>query len=312
MSRALELSEDVIKNAESTYRECVELGLIEGKNAELIIQAVLFASCGEMEPAERLRILNELESASGVAKSEIFDTCSEVLQAHYVASYANALGLGDEVTKPAMQLLANAMRLKPMRTRLLGKPNVAAAAAVYIAATCAEEHKTEDRLSEVSGFGRCTIRNWSRFVEEAAEVPMKFNEILEIVRVLNLPLGEYALFGSVPLAAHGIRDCRDIDVVVLPELYDRLKTQSGWKEKALQDGTNILVKGNIELYVDWWCGQYRPDIKKLVEEAEMIDGVPVVLLDEVLVWKRSSHKEKDLKDVKLIEEYLRAPAGEKR
>ncbi len=137
------------------------------------------------------------------------------------------------------------------------------------------------------------------------DTTLNFTEVAGKIKKLDLPLGTYALFGSVPMAAHGIRECRDIDVVASPELYNRLKTMRGWKEKALPDGTKSLVKDNVEIYPEWkWCREYQPDTQRLIDEAEIIDGIPVVKLEEVLMWKRASGREKDLKDIGLIERYL--------
>ncbi len=43
--------------------------------------------------------------------------------------------------------------------------------------------------------------------------------IVKEVKSLGLPEGEYAVFGSGPLAVHKIRDTRDIDLLVSPKLY---------------------------------------------------------------------------------------------
>ncbi len=135
---------------------------------------------------------------------------------------------------------------------------------------------------------------------------MNFTEVVAKIKKLDFPLGEYALFGSVPLAAHGIRGCRDIDVVAAPELYNRLKTMRGWKENVLPDGTKVLVKDNVEIYPEWgWGREYKPGTQRLIDEADSIEGIPVVRLEEVLAWKKAAGREKDLNDVRLIEEYLR-------
>jgi hypothetical protein len=141
--------------------------------------------------------------------------------------------------------------------------------------------------------------------KHASKETMDFHEIAGIIKGLDLLEGTYALFGSAPLAAHGIRESRDIDIVALPELYEALKARPEWKEKKLQDGTSILVKGNIELYTDWRSGEYRPDVRKLIDDADTIEGMPVVRIEEVLTWKKASSREKDKMDVGLIEEYMK-------
>ncbi len=53
---------------------------------------------------------------------------------------------------------------------------------------------------------------------------------------------------------------------------------------------------------DWGAGWDTP---VLIENAEIIDGLAFVRLEEVLKWKKSRNKEKDQKDIELIENYLK-------
>ncbi len=129
---------------------------------------------------------------------------------------------------------------------------------------------------------------------------MNFEEIVKKVKELYPPPGEYALFGSVPLAAHGIRESHDIDMIVTPELYERLKTTPGWHEADIPRHPRLITNGVFECDMNWNYGEYLPDPKRLINEAEMIDGVAVVRLSEVLEWKLAFARPKDIKDVELI------------
>ena len=134
---------------------------------------------------------------------------------------------------------------------------------------------------------------------------MNFDEIKRKVKELNLPIGKYALFGSVPMAVHGIRESKDIDLIVMPELFAMLEATGAWKEETSPNGRKRLAKDDFDMYEGWWSSDsYRRDVSKLIAGAEILDGVPVVKLEEVLVWKKAFAREKDLKDVKLIEEFL--------
>ena len=128
---------------------------------------------------------------------------------------------------------------------------------------------------------------------------MKFEEIAKRTRELGLNVGEYALFGSVPLAAHGIRESQDIDMLVTHEVYQRLKGQ-GWEVEAFPNGREMLKKDCFEAGEDWNYSIYNPDSARLIKEADIIEGVPVVRLEEALAWKKALRREKDLKDVELI------------
>ena len=134
---------------------------------------------------------------------------------------------------------------------------------------------------------------------------MNFEEIAGKVKKLNLPTGKYALFGSVPMTVHGIRESKDIDILLTPELYDRFRETGEWREETLPDGDKKLAKGDFDVFKTWWSSDsYGRDVSKLIAGAEILDGVPVIKLEEVLVWKKAFAREKDLKDVKLIEEFL--------
>ncbi len=130
-------------------------------------------------------------------------------------------------------------------------------------------------------------------------------DIFERVRELNLPLGQYAVFGSGPLEAHGLRDAIDIDLLVSPALYEVLKSK-GWKEEMVIDrNQSKLTDGEVEAMMFWNYPGYKPDEILLISEAEIINGLPFVRLKEVLAWKRVCGRVKDMADIKLIETYLR-------
>ena len=134
---------------------------------------------------------------------------------------------------------------------------------------------------------------------------MDFDEIVIKVKELSLPIGKYALFGSVPLTAYGIRESRDIDILITSDLFNELKESGKWVEKTNPNGDKKLVKEPFDLTDKWWHGNsYEPEESKIIRDAEIIKGMPVVRLAEVLSWKRAFWREKDLKDVRLIEEYL--------
>ena len=52
-----------------------------------------------------------------------------------------------------------------------------------------------------------------------------------------------------------------------------------------------------------WRPWYQ-DINQFISNAEIIDDLPFVRLERVLEWKRKFGREEDLKDVKVIEDFL--------
>ena len=48
---------------------------------------------------------------------------------------------------------------------------------------------------------------------------------------MDLPDGKYAIFGSGPMAVRGIKPTDDLDVIVVDNLYQKLKGKYQEKEK---------------------------------------------------------------------------------
>lgn len=128
-------------------------------------------------------------------------------------------------------------------------------------------------------------------------------ELINKILSLKLPENEYAAFGSVPLALLGIRDSSDIDLIVSENIYNNL-LNSGWVQNKWENGGVYLEKDDFQVTRNWKFDQYNPDIDKLIEDSVLISGVPCVKLEEVRKWKIAFGREKDLRDVNLIDEYL--------
>jgi hypothetical protein len=130
-------------------------------------------------------------------------------------------------------------------------------------------------------------------------------DIFAQVKALKLPNGQSVVFGAGPLAAHGIRPTNDVDLFVTTALYQHLLA-AGWSEQTTSTGGLYLADGIYEADDTWDYGAYNPTIEELIDMAEVIGGVPFAPLGEVLKWKRAFGRPKDVVDVRLIEEHLRA------
>jgi len=129
-------------------------------------------------------------------------------------------------------------------------------------------------------------------------------ELLKRVKDLGLPLGEYAVFGSGPMGARGLREMHDIDLIVSDKIFDEYSNKSGWIIKEIYGYRDWLKNDELEIEMgrDWHEGW---DVEKMIKEADMIDGLPFVQLDYLIRWKKFFGREKDLKDVELIENFLK-------
>lgn len=122
---------------------------------------------------------------------------------------------------------------------------------------------------------------------------------------LNLPPDQYIVVGSGILAARGIRETRDLDLVLSPELFQQYQ-QKGWKEKMRPNGKPSLTKGKVELYLDVNAGNFNPTFEELKSRQQVIQGFPFISLRDLLKFKQAYGREKDLKDIEILQTLVKA------
>ena len=134
---------------------------------------------------------------------------------------------------------------------------------------------------------------------------MSNRDLFQKVKDLNFPIGKYALFGSAPMGIRGLKECSDIDLIFVEELWQKYKNEPGWEYKITENGVEHIESSdsNIEIWHDW--RPWYQDITPFINSAEIIDGLPFVRLDHVLEWKKKFGREKDKKDIEIIEKFLR-------
>lgn len=124
------------------------------------------------------------------------------------------------------------------------------------------------------------------------------NLLFERLRNLNLPRGQYAVFGSGPLAIRGlIKRVGDLDVLVRDQAWN-LVVPLGRIVRYGSDETIDLDTG-LTFGRSWAYGDF--DIDRLIDEAEWIEGLPFVTLDAVVEFKRIAGRPKDLEHLRLLE-----------
>lgn len=127
------------------------------------------------------------------------------------------------------------------------------------------------------------------------------NALFEQVQKLNLPAGQFAVFGSGPLMARNLRESNDVDLIVTEGLFKQLAKDESWHKVELRDHHQSLRKGALEIFYTWAPGAW--DVAELIGNAEEIDGLPFVRLESVVEWKQLRNEVKDREDIALIEEY---------
>lgn len=132
---------------------------------------------------------------------------------------------------------------------------------------------------------------------------MTKNDVIAKVKSLNFPKGSYVVYGSAPFAVLGIREVNDIDLLVSPELYEKLE-KSGWKKVNKGPNDTPVTYDIFEAHPNWEFSPYAPTLSELLKRAFYIDGIPFASLEDVRKWKESSARPKDMVDLKLIDDYL--------
>lgn len=130
--------------------------------------------------------------------------------------------------------------------------------------------------------------------------------IFEEVEKLNFPKDEFMVLGSGILGALGIREIGDVDLLITPELFEKLK-DSGWKYEIIEiEGRprDMVSKGDVQCFKEFWWEGGELTTREGIAMGESINGVNFVPLLTILEAKKAMKREKDLKDVTLIEKYL--------
>lgn len=136
-----------------------------------------------------------------------------------------------------------------------------------------------------------------RVVSSIANHPL----ILKLLS-LGLPAKDYAVFGSGPMFAHGLKDLgHDLDLVARGEAW-KMMLQSGQIDTSKGYPIATYFDGEIEAFDSWGPGKWDTD--ELIDTAEEIEGIRFVQLEKVLAWKKVMNRPKDVEHVRLIEEYL--------
>jgi hypothetical protein len=131
--------------------------------------------------------------------------------------------------------------------------------------------------------------------------------IFEEVKKLNLFDGEYIILGSGILGALGIREVGDIDILVSEGLFNELRNKD-WQYGQVEIEGRMrekLSKGIIEIFKDFWYGGQTQDAEKMIQEAQIINSIPFLSLQELIKIKRVLARPKDMADIALIEDYLK-------
>lgn len=120
---------------------------------------------------------------------------------------------------------------------------------------------------------------------------------------LGLPADDHAVFGSGPLIVRGIVPTgSDLDVICRGAGWEAALRLGPLVHDAEHDADLVsLFDGAITLGISWGIGEF--DVGDLIDTAELIDGIPFVLLEHVIAYKRVSGRPKDREHLRLLESW---------
>ena len=172
MSSHMGLSRNLQEIASKIYRKAVDADLIRGRSMEGVASAALYAACRE---AKIPRTLEEVAEASQVGKREVaknYRFISRELDINlpptdpvrYVARFCSDLEISGETRVRAIEIIREA---QDKRITSGKSPTSTAAGAIYIAAMCQGERKTQSDVAEAANVTEVTVRNrYKEMVEE--------------------------------------------------------------------------------------------------------------------------------------------------
>ena len=125
-------------------------------------------------------------------------------------------------------------------------------------------------------------------------------ELLNLLESLKFDSNEYWLITGAAMVFYGFRkETGDLDLGCTSKLADELEAK-GYPAEIMPEGTRkICPAPDVEIFENW-----------LYDQVEIIDSIPVISVKGLIAMKKSIGREKDLKDIQLIERYLDDHEGE--
>lgn len=126
--------------------------------------------------------------------------------------------------------------------------------------------------------------------------------IIQKIKELNFPPDQYVVFGSGTLDILGIRSAVDIDISVTKDLHEELRKSGEWKEEE-KYGKIFLKNDVFEINPELCWEKYKTTTEEAITCALIIEDIPFINLDELIKFKQALGREKDFKDIELINKY---------
>ena len=124
----------------------------------------------------------------------------------------------------------------------------------------------------------------------------------------NLDSTNSVIIGSGPLQALGIRESKDIDIVVNNQMFEKLSLLKNFRKGEYPEGHYYLKNEVFQIGDRLLISKININktYNHIFKNSFVVNGLRYMKLDFVLKIKKLLQRPKDIHDIKLIEEYLRS------
>ena len=123
---------------------------------------------------------------------------------------------------------------------------------------------------------------------------MKKDDIIKRLSTLPYDTSDYWVITGGAMVLYGFREeTHDIDLGCTERLADRLESEGYLTDRYSDGRREFHIGDDVEIFEGWLC-----------DTVGYVDGIPVISVRGLIEMKKSLGREKDLRDVKLIEESL--------
>ena len=125
---------------------------------------------------------------------------------------------------------------------------------------------------------------------------MRKTEMIQRLEALHFDVSQYWVITGGAMVLYGIREeTGDVDLGCTSDLADVLEAR-GYPVTVQKDGTRKIIIGeDVEIFENW-----------LYDSVQLVEGFPVISLAGLVEMKQHLGREKDFRDIRLIERYLSA------
>ena len=122
---------------------------------------------------------------------------------------------------------------------------------------------------------------------------MNKQEIIENLSLFPYSRDDYWIITGAAMVLYGIREqTSDIDIGCTTSMANQLE-QAGYSYKITESGNRwFKFNNNIEIFENW-----------INDSVTVVDGIQVITVQGLIEMKQELGRQKDLEDIKLIQDY---------